>query len=103
MGVPVHELFYDEETRAIALGLMELGLQKGERIAIIGSNRPPLYWSMVAAQMATIAIPIAAFHGTISCAVSHGMSAACAGAVTPSASTPEAAVRRSFLMIISPC
>lgn len=40
-----------DETRAIAMGLMEAGLAKGERLAIIGSNRPPLYWSMVAAQM----------------------------------------------------
>ncbi|MEM7061277.1 MAG: AMP-binding protein [Pseudomonadota bacterium] len=41
----------NEETRAIATGLMELGLKQGERLAIVGSNRPPLYWSMVAAQM----------------------------------------------------
>ena len=40
-----------EETRALALGLMELGFGKGERLAIVGTNRPPLYWSMVAAQM----------------------------------------------------
>ena len=40
-----------EETRALAMGLMELGFQKGERLAIVGTNRPPLYWSMVAAQM----------------------------------------------------
>lgn len=40
-----------EETRAIAMGLMELGFQKGERLAVVGTNRPPLYWSMVAAQM----------------------------------------------------
>ena len=41
----------NEETRAFAMGLMELGLQPGDRMAIVGSNRPPLYWSMVAAQM----------------------------------------------------
>ena len=40
-----------EETRAMAMGLMELGLARGERMAIVGTNRPPLYWSMVAAQM----------------------------------------------------
>ncbi len=40
-----------EETRAIAIGLMELGLASGDRMAIVGSNRPPFYWSMVAAQM----------------------------------------------------
>ncbi|MEM6678977.1 MAG: AMP-binding protein [Pseudomonadota bacterium] len=39
------------ESRQIALGLMTLGLQPGDRVAIIGSNRPQLYWSMVAIQM----------------------------------------------------
>jgi long-chain acyl-CoA synthetase len=38
--------------RALALGLTKLGLQPGEALAIIGNNRPQLYWSMVAAQMA---------------------------------------------------
>ena len=48
-----------EETRAQALGLMELGLAPGERVAIIGTNRPPLYWSMVAAQMiGAVPVPI---------------------------------------------
>ena len=37
------------ETRAIAMGMMGLGLQPGEKICIIGSNRPRLYWSMCAA------------------------------------------------------
>ena len=41
----------NEQTRAFAMGLMELGLKPGERMAIAGTNRPPLYWSMVAAQM----------------------------------------------------
>ena len=40
-----------EETRALALGLMTLGATPGDRLAIIGSNRPHLYWAMVAAQM----------------------------------------------------
>jgi len=42
----------EEETRAFALGLMALGFEPGDRLAIIGTNRPQLYWSMVAAQMA---------------------------------------------------
>ncbi|MEM9047044.1 MAG: AMP-binding protein, partial [Pseudomonadota bacterium] len=50
-----------EETRALALGLMELGLKPGERMAIIGTNRPHLYWSMTAAQMIG-AIPVPIYH-----------------------------------------
>ncbi|MEL6575862.1 MAG: AMP-binding protein, partial [Pseudomonadota bacterium] len=41
-----------KETRQIALGLLSLGFEPGDRVAIIGSNRPHLYWSMVATQMA---------------------------------------------------
>ena len=50
-----------EETRALALGMMELGLKPGEHVAIIGANRPHLYWSMTAAQMAG-AIPVPIYH-----------------------------------------
>ncbi|MBY8976699.1 AMP-binding protein [Rhodobacteraceae bacterium NNCM2] len=50
-----------EETRALALGLIELGLEPGERMAIIGTNRPHLYWSMTAAQMIG-AIPVPIYH-----------------------------------------
>jgi long-chain acyl-CoA synthetase len=40
-----------EEVRAIACGLAELGFRRGDNLAIIGDNRPRLYWSMCAAQM----------------------------------------------------
>ncbi len=46
-----------DETEALALGLLELGINEGDFIAIIGRNRPYLYWSMVAAQMVG-AIPV---------------------------------------------
>ena len=46
-----------EEVRNFALGLINLGVNKGDFIAIIGSNRPHLYWSMVSAQMVG-AIPV---------------------------------------------
>ena len=36
---------------ALAAGLAELGLGPGDYLAIIGRNRPRLYWAMVAAQM----------------------------------------------------
>jgi long-chain acyl-CoA synthetase len=40
-----------QETRALASGLAELGFKRGDRLAIIGDNRPHLYGAMVAAQM----------------------------------------------------
>jgi long-chain acyl-CoA synthetase len=36
--------------RHFALGLGELGLQRGDKVAIVGRNRPRLYWSMAAIQ-----------------------------------------------------
>ena len=38
------------EVRAIACGLASIGFKRGDHLAIIGDNRPRLYWSMVAAQ-----------------------------------------------------
>ncbi|XLZ68635.1 AMP-binding protein [Massilia sp. SR12] len=38
------------EVRALACGLAALGFQRGMNLAIIGDNRPRLYWSMLAAQ-----------------------------------------------------
>ena len=47
------------ETRALAAGLIELGLGRGSRLAIVGGNRPKLYWSMTAAQMlGAVPVPI---------------------------------------------
>ena len=40
-----------DETRAMAAGLAELGFRRGDHLAIIGDNRPRLYWAMCAAQM----------------------------------------------------
>ncbi len=39
------------ETRALARGLSGLGFARGDRVAVIGDNRPPLYFAMGAAQM----------------------------------------------------
>jgi long-chain acyl-CoA synthetase len=45
--------------RAYAVGLSRLGLKRGETIAIVGSNRPKLYWSVMAAQMlGAIPVPV---------------------------------------------
>ncbi len=47
------------EVRAYAAGLSRLGLMRGDRIAIIGGNRPRLYWSIMAAQMlGAIPVPV---------------------------------------------
>ena len=40
-----------DETQALACGLAELGFKRGDRLAIIGDNRPRLYGAMLAAQM----------------------------------------------------
>ena len=39
-----------DEVRATACGLAALGFKRGMTLAIIGDNRPRLYWSMMAAQ-----------------------------------------------------
>ena len=45
--------------RAYAVGLNRLGLKRGETIAIVGANRPKLYWSVMAAQMlGAIPVPV---------------------------------------------
>src|SRR4029453_6773711 len=36
--------------RLIALGLATLGFTRGDRTAIVGDNRPQLYWAMLATQ-----------------------------------------------------
>ncbi|MGB8599114.1 MAG: AMP-binding protein [Burkholderiales bacterium] len=39
-----------EEVRALACGLAAMGFKRGDHLAIIGDNRPRLYWAMTAAQ-----------------------------------------------------
>ncbi len=47
------------ETRKMALGLKALGLAPGERVAIIGQNRPRLYWAFCAVQsLGAVPIPL---------------------------------------------
>jgi long-chain acyl-CoA synthetase len=53
-----------EETRAFALGLMALGLKPGDRVSIVGSNWPHLYWSMVAVQCCG-AIPVPVYQDAV--------------------------------------
>jgi long-chain acyl-CoA synthetase len=49
----------EDEVRALALGLYILGLSRGDKIAIIGDNRPQLYWTFTAAQsLGAIPVPV---------------------------------------------
>ena len=48
-----------KEVQALAGGLAALGLKRGEKLAIIGDNRPRLYWGMSAAQtLGAIPVPL---------------------------------------------
>jgi len=52
------------EIRALACGLASLGLRRGEKLAIIGDNRPRLYWAMTAAQ-ALGAVPVPLYQDSV--------------------------------------
>jgi long-chain acyl-CoA synthetase len=50
----VHEI-----VRAYAVGLKRLGVERGGKIAIVGTNRPRLYWTMAAAQwLGAVPVPV---------------------------------------------
>ncbi|MGH6623807.1 MAG: AMP-dependent synthetase/ligase [Burkholderiaceae bacterium] len=49
----------EEEVRQVAAGLHEAGLRRNEHIAIVGENRPRLYFTMIAAQcLGAIPVPM---------------------------------------------
>ncbi|WP_455374202.1 AMP-binding protein [Limibacillus halophilus] len=49
----------EDEISALAAGLRKLGLTRGDRLAIVGENRPHLYWSMVAAHyLGAVPVPV---------------------------------------------
>ena len=48
-----------DEIRAFAIGLKELGLGHGDRVAIVGANRPRLYWTFAAVQsLGGVPVPV---------------------------------------------
>ncbi|HXW30301.1 MAG TPA: AMP-binding protein, partial [Xanthobacteraceae bacterium] len=48
-----------EEVRVFSIGLDEIGVKRGETFAIIGSNRPRLYWAICAGQaLGAVPVPI---------------------------------------------
>jgi len=50
---------YAEQARLIALGLAALGFTRGDKTAVVGDNRPALYWAMLATQaLGGIAVPL---------------------------------------------
>src|SRR5919108_2528446 len=47
------------QVKAFALGLAALGFQRGDTLALIGDNRPQLYWALTAAQcLGGIPVPL---------------------------------------------
>lgn len=47
------------EVRAFAIGLKAMGLKRGDTVAIVGDNKPRLYWTFVAAQsLGAIPVPV---------------------------------------------
>ncbi|MFT5962161.1 MAG: long-chain acyl-CoA synthetase, partial [Burkholderiaceae bacterium] len=47
------------EVRALACGLAAKGFQRGQHLAIIGDNRPRLYWAIMATQcLGGVAVPL---------------------------------------------
>jgi len=55
---------YWEQARLIALGLASLGFARGDKTAIVGDNRPQLYWAVCATQ-ALGGIPVPLYQDSI--------------------------------------
>ena len=48
-----------EEIRTYSLGLRALGVKKGDKVAIVGQNRPRLYWTFAAVQaLGGVPVPV---------------------------------------------
>ena len=48
-----------DNVRAYAVGLSALGLKRGDKIAVVGYNRPRLYWTIAAAQwLGAVPVPV---------------------------------------------
>ena len=55
---------YVDQARLIALGLAALGFTRGDKTAVVGDNRPALYWTMLATQ-ALGGIPVPLYQDSI--------------------------------------
>jgi long-chain acyl-CoA synthetase len=50
---------YHDQVRDLALGLCALGFARGDKLSVIGDNRPRLYWAQIAAQcLGGISVPV---------------------------------------------
>jgi long-chain acyl-CoA synthetase len=48
-----------DEIRALSVGLSEIGLKRGDKFTVVGSNRPRLYWAMCAGQaLGAVPVPV---------------------------------------------
>jgi len=48
-----------QNVREIACGYAALGLKRGDKVSVVGDNRPYLYWSMIAAQaLGAVPVPV---------------------------------------------
>ncbi len=56
---------YLSEVKDLALGLVALGFERGETLAILSDNRPQVYWTMVAVQVAG-GMPVPLYQDAIS-------------------------------------
>ena len=63
----------NEEIRALAMGFLALGLNRGDHVAIIGRNRPAHYWAMVAAQMCG-AVPVPLYQDAVASEMAYVLS-----------------------------
>jgi long-chain acyl-CoA synthetase len=52
------------EVRKIAGGLAAVGVKRGDRVCVVGDNRPQLYWSVCAAQMLG-AVPVPVYQDAV--------------------------------------
>jgi long-chain acyl-CoA synthetase len=55
---------YLEQARLTAAGLASLGFARGDKVAIVGDNRPQLYWAMMATQ-ALGGVPVPLYQDSI--------------------------------------
>ena len=53
-----------DSVRDFSLGLRKLGFERGDAVAIVGSNRPRLYWTFAAVQSLG-GIPVPAYHDSV--------------------------------------